>query len=154
MKKYNSYRDLLENIGISFSSHIQYANEKLNNHLSCEGSCTVENQNEEPHTGFDIEIDGITFTIGVTSVEIIPEEKYEYFYWLMDTDLSGKHWVNVKDYLDKFTTVDMSNFDDISGVVDFKEPFSDYSIIGFIDKSCIDEMNIIIKDDEKIYRNN
>lgn len=77
MKKFESFNQLLDSIGVTFSSHRKYANEELSNFLSCTGS----DEGNTPRSYFTIEIDEEKFDIGVTHEEI-EEDEYKYTYWI------------------------------------------------------------------------
>lgn len=149
MRRFNSYDELLEEIGVDFSSHIRYADDLLSDHLSNEGSDIVENENEEPISSFKLKIDNLTFNLGVTALEIDNGAKYVYYYWLVDTNLEGKQWKDIKNHLKSFISIDESNWNDECGIVDFSGAFSDYSITGYRQ-----EDEYLIKDEETLYKNN
>ena len=77
MKKFESFNELLDSIGVTFSSHRRYADEKLGDFLACVGS----DEGKEPRSYFTIEIDEKKIDIGVTHEEV-GEEEYKYTYWI------------------------------------------------------------------------
>ena len=79
MKSYKEYEELLKDNNITFSSHLRYAEEELQNFLSCEGS---DVDSIEPISHFTLDIDNNKYKIGVTSE--FDGENYKYTYWLMD----------------------------------------------------------------------
>lgn len=79
MKTFNNYEDLLNNIGVTFSSHNKYANEELNNFLECIGS-TEEGEQIEGY--FNLEIEGNSYDIAVTHI-IKDDEEIEYKYHIL-----------------------------------------------------------------------
>ena len=50
--------------------------------LECVGSDIVENENIEPVTSFNIDIDGKNFEIGVTSISN-EDNDYKNIYWII-----------------------------------------------------------------------
>lgn len=149
MKKFENFEELLKEIGAECTSDFVYGKKELNNFLACTGS----DEGKEPYFSFLVEFNGLKYKLGVTHEEIA-EDEYKYTYWLMDIEnLEGKLWKDVKAILDNQSTVDMSNFDNESGIVDFKGIYSDFSVTGYI-VNLNEEIEIKIKDDAVIYRNN
>lgn len=149
MKRFVSFEELLKEIGAECKSDFVYGESELRDFLECTGS----DAGEEPYFSFLVEFNGLEYKIGVTHEEIA-EDEYKYTYWLMDIEnLEGKLWKDVKVVLDKKSTVDMSNFHEESGIVDFKGIYSDFSVIGYI-VNFDEEIGIEIKDDAVVYRNN
>lgn len=150
MKSFKDYKDLLTVIGAECKSDYVYGNGELISFLENNGS----DEGREPIFSFTLEFNGINYELGVTHIEV-EEDEFEYTYWLMGIkNLEGKMWKDIKKILDKYSTVDMSNFDRESGIVDFKGIYSDFSIKGYCIYSKEELVDIEIKDDEIIYRNN
>lgn len=84
MKKFNSYEELLKEIGVIYSQEKKYFNDELNGFLEGVGSDIVDNENAEPKATFKVEFEYQVYEIGVTSIEISEEGDYKYFYWLED----------------------------------------------------------------------
>lgn len=148
-KDYKDYKELLKTIGAECKSDFVYGENKLTEFLGNQGS----DEGTEPVFSFIVEFNSIEYEIGVTHEEV-EEDVFDYTYWIMDIkNLEGKKWKEVKDILDKYSYTDMSNFDDKDGIVDFEGIYTDFSIIGHI-VNYPEEVNIEIKDDERIYRNN
>lgn len=83
MKRFSEYEKLLNNINITFSSEIKYANEELKGFLETSGSDIVENIDDEPKCTFELNLNDKTYKIGVTSYCIDKEYgNYKYYYWL------------------------------------------------------------------------
>ena len=68
--------------------------------------------------------------------------------------LAGKKWIEVKDILENYMTVDTDNVDETTGdcIVDFAEPYDCYSISGKI-IITEDEAYTEISDEAEIYEN-
>lgn len=79
MKSYDSYEELLKDNDITFSSYKRYAEEELQNFLTCKGS---DEDAIEPIKHFTLVIATEVYKIGVTSV--FDGETHKYTYWLMD----------------------------------------------------------------------
>jgi len=82
MKKFNSYEELLKEIGVSYSQEKKYFNDELNGFLEGVGSDIVDNENAKPKATFKVKFEYQLYEIGVTSIEISEEGDYKYFYWL------------------------------------------------------------------------
>lgn len=77
MKAFENYEDLLSHIGVTFSSHIRYANEELSIFLGGVGS----DNSTEPKSSFELDIEGNIYQIGVTYKEV--NEEIIFTYWLI-----------------------------------------------------------------------
>lgn len=76
MKTFETFEQLLNNINVTFSSHVKYANNELNNFLECEGS-TLEGESVKGY--FTLEMEDNKYNIAVThSINEDDEIIYKY----------------------------------------------------------------------------
>ena len=118
MNKFESYDKLLKEIGMESTLDFTYAKNELRNWLE---SIEADYGNEEPSCLFSLEFNDIRYNIGVTyTKDKEDKETYIYTYWIIDIDnLENKKWKDVKHVLNKHITIDMGNFDKMTGIVDF-----------------------------------
>lgn len=83
MTRYDDFYRLIECIGAGF--YTDFLEYELNDFLGCCGSDIVEDDMQEPDNYFTVEIEGIEYDIGVTSIEEDEEHgDYIYYYWVLD----------------------------------------------------------------------
>ena len=68
MKRFETLEQLNE--AIEGGLYFDYIKEEIDNFLECNGSTTVENEDEQPDMTLTIELNDNNYEIGVTSLEI------------------------------------------------------------------------------------
>lgn len=68
MKKFETLEQLNE--AIEGGLYFDYIKEEIDNFLECNGSTTVENEDEQPDMTLTIELNDNNYEIGITTLEI------------------------------------------------------------------------------------
>lgn len=75
MKRFETLEQLNE--AIEGGLYFDYIKEEIDNFLECNGSTTVENEDEQPNMTLTIELNGNNYEIGVTTLEIVEPVKID-----------------------------------------------------------------------------
>ena len=148
MIKFEEYEFLLNYICIISEADFRYAEDELDKFLKRNAS----NISNEPIPTFTLEFDNIKYTISVTSKNF-NNPVYQKYYWIVDINLPGETWGEVKHILTNYLWLDESNFDENGkGILEFCVPYSNFYVEGTL--LTTDNIPIFsINDNNIIYKN-
>lgn len=153
-KRTESYKELMDYLGVEFSSHRKHFENELSNFLECNGSDVVENKDDIPMTSFKVEMEhDITYEIGVTSIED-EEDVYKYYYWHIDTyskNLIDSHRYKLLRYLEinDFYLLPNYPFNKSFNEMIYSDKYNEIERLEEYSKNMLENKELIIEENKK-----